>query len=403
MRAYVRTLVRDMRKLCQLCHLCWATCSLLRRSPFGLVRAAVWSRHHRRSAAPSMADATIANAPAETSVTGGHDDDPVDVPCRNDVRPSGFAPIAAAPSAKRKMKRIMESQERGNAATRQRGSGAHGRLDGEGALDEYESEQETAAEAHISASNHSTAALQHLSGQAEKIAQNDQDVPRRVRRPRCTKTSATTSRRHDSDKVRIHELKDKFKVKRADKLLKMKSQAEPPRPSLSAEAQGDENFHLEVHGGNGATVSSETVLASCSTYWQRYYQRNRETILARHRVYDRTAKGQAARFRKWAKSKMKRILELQERGNGATLDQLGEVFMQRCRIAATRDALARLLAARGVSVGTSASASGSSEASSGSGGGVPSPAAAAAAEGLDAPVAGRRPRGCGWGIHRARR
>ena len=68
-------------------------------------------------------------------------------------------------------------------------------------------------------------------------------------------------------------------------------------------------------------------------------------------------------------------------GNKATLDQLGQVFMQRCRNAASRDALARLLAASEDSVGTSASASGSSEAPSGSGGGVPSSAAAARREG----------------------
>ena len=79
---------------------------------------------------------------------------------------------------------------------------------------------------------------------------------------------------------------------------------------------------------------------------------------------------------------MKRILvALKKRGNGATLDQLGEVFMQRCTSSASRDALARLLAASDGSVGTSASASGSSEASSGSGGGVPSPAAAARRKG----------------------
>ena len=70
---------------------------------------------------------------------------------------------------------------------------------------------------------------------------------------------------------------------------------------------------------------------------------------------------------------MARILvALMEPGNSATLDELGEVFMQRCKCSASREALARLLAARGGIVGTSASASGSSEAPSGSGGGVPS-------------------------------
>ena len=81
-----------------------------------------------------------------------------------------------------------------------------------------------------------------------------------------------------------------------------------------------------------------------------------------------------------AKQTMKRILvALKEPGNDATLDQLGEVYMQRCRSSASREALARLLRqelgigiARGGIVGTSASASGSSEAPSGSGGGVPS-------------------------------
>ena len=81
-----------------------------------------------------------------------------------------------------------------------------------------------------------------------------------------------------------------------------------------------------------------------------------------------------------AKQTMRRILvALKERGNDATLDQLGEVYMQRCRSSASREALARLLRqelgigiARGGIVGTSASASGSSEAPSGSGGGVPS-------------------------------
>ena len=81
-----------------------------------------------------------------------------------------------------------------------------------------------------------------------------------------------------------------------------------------------------------------------------------------------------------AKDKMRRILvALKERGNDATLDQLGEVCMQRCKSSAVREALARLLRqelgigiARGGIVGTSASASGSSEAPSGSGGGPPS-------------------------------
>ena len=81
-------------------------------------------------------------------------------------------------------------------------------------------------------------------------------------------------------------------------------------------------------------------------------------------------------MRRNAKCTMRRMLvALKERGNDATLDQLGEVYMQRCRSSASREALARELGigiARGGIVGTSASASGSSEAPSGSGGGVPS-------------------------------
>ena len=78
---------------------------------------------------------------------------------------------------------------------------------------------------------------------------------------------------------------------------------------------------------------------------------------------------------------MKRIMELHECGNAGTLDEIGEKFINRCKSSACREALARLLAARDGSVGTSASASRSSEASSGSGGGVPSPAAAARRKG----------------------
>ena len=118
-----------------------------------------------------------------------------------------------------------------------------------------------------------------------------------------------------------------------------------------------------------------------------YYQRNRERILAKKAAaytheapYRRTARIHRSRENR-ADAKMLRILKLQERDNTATLDEIGQKFINTCRNAATRDALARLLAASDGSVGTSASASGSSEASSGSGGGVPSPAAAARRKG----------------------
>ena len=112
----------------------------------------------------------------------------------------------------------------------------------------------------------------------------------------------------------------------------------------------------------------------------RYYQSHRDRILAA-KLAPRREKMVDLR----AENKMQRILtalaENNMIGNKAALDQLGQVFMQRCRNAASRDALARLLAASEDSVGTSASASGSSEAPSGSGGGVPSSAAAARREG----------------------
>ena len=192
-------------------------------------------------------------------------------------------------------------------------------------------------------------------------------------------------RRRYSDRAKIQELRHELEVKRAEKPLKMKSRAEPPRPSLSAKKP--------VLEETDADILEDTEEAAAILFWREqkrqerrwYYQRNSERIRARHAAYRKTAKARGVRSRNnatyQAKDKMKRILELQERGNGATLDQLGEVFMQRCRSSASRDALARLLAASDGSVGTSASASGSSEASSGSGGGVPSPAAAARRKG----------------------
>ena len=229
--------------------------------------------------------------------------------------------------------------------------------------------------------------VQHLLCQAEKdwqtikMYQRECDQLETIRKMTQYKLEAAW-RRHHSDKDKIQELQGKLEV--TGKLLKMKSQAEPPRPSLSAEAQGDKNFHLEVHDGKRATLHSE----ADKDRWRQYYQRHQKRILARRAEYyqrhkERILAEKAANCIKLAANrKMSRILKaLQERGNGATLDQLGEVFMQRCKSSASRDALARLLAASDGSVGTSASASGSSEASSGSGGGVPSPAAAARRKG----------------------
>jgi len=205
--------------------------------------------------------------------------------------------------------------------------------------------------------------VQHLLCQAEKDWQTIKMLETRLE---------AAWRRHHSDEDKIQELQGKLEEFH-EQLLRMKCQAEPPRPTLSAEAQGDKNFHLEVRDGKGATVCSETVLASRSTHDRRYYQRNRDKILAKrkaarasgHYYYYQRHRERILKARKLpekkAKAKMKRILKaLQERGNAASLDQLGEVFMQRCKSSASREALARLLAASDGSVGTTSSASGSS-------------------------------------------
>ena len=147
----------------------------------------------------------------------------------------------------------------------------------------------------------------------------------------------------------------------------------------TGKAKGTEkNFHLEVRDGERATVHSEAE----KDRWRQYYQRHKERILSRHRAYYQLHKERIlARKRAYYQRRrlidqmMQRIRELHESAAKASLAQ------QRCKSSASRDALARLLAASDGSVGTSASASGSSEASSGSGGGVPSPAAAARRKG----------------------
>ena len=251
-----------------------------------------------------MADSTIANSLAETSVTGGNDDDPVDVLWRN---------------------------------------------------------------------------VQHLLCQAEKDWQTIQMYQRECDKleDKCINMETIRKmtqhklevawRRHYSDRAKIQELRHELEVKRAEKPLKMKSRAEPPRPSFSAKKP--------VLEETDADILEDTEEAAA------ILKRRQQKRLSQRR-YRKTGKGQASTSREAARRKMKRILvALKKRGNGATLDQLGQVFMQRCKSSASRDALARLLAASDGSVGTSASASGSSEASSGSGGGVPSPAAAARRKG----------------------
>ena len=205
------------------------------------------------------------------------------------------------------------------------------------------------------------------------------------------KLEAALRDRH-SDRGNIQGLHDRLEV--MEKLLKIKPEADPPRPSRSAEARGDNNFHLEVRDGKGVDTEADQEVAKIIAHLQRRAQWRRTKIMDCLCSYSyKSVADQALIYKvlreRWRRKdlrssafkKMKRIRELQERGNGATLDQLGEVFMQRCKSSASRDALARLLAASDGSVGTSASASGSSEASSGSGGGVPSPAAAARRKG----------------------
>ena len=156
-----------------------------------------------------------------------------------------------------------------------------------------------------------------------------------------------------------------------------------PRPSLSAKEPVIKDDKSAVILEDTET-DQEAAKRKLREQWRRnsrrYYQSHRDRILAA-KLAPRREKMVDLR----AENKMQRILtalaENRMIGNKATLDQLGQVFMQRCRNAASRDALARLLAASEDSVGTSASASGSSEAPSGSGGGVPSSAAAARREG----------------------
>ena len=140
----------------------------------------------------------------------------------------------------------------------------------------------------------------------------------------------------------------------------------------------------EEHDGKGATVDRRRAPDDPEQSWKESSTLERVVDHYIHipnlgrLCYQRLSYQQKAVLN--AKCAMRRILvALKERGNDATLDQLGEVYMQRCRSSASREALARLLRqelgigiARGGIVGTSASASGSSEAPSGSGGGVPS-------------------------------
>ena len=266
-----------------------------------------------------MADSTIANSLAETSVTGGNDDDPVDVLWRNVQH----------------------------------------------LLCQAEKDWQT---------------IQMYQGECDKL--EDKCINMETIRKMTQHKLEVAWRRHYSDRAKIQELRRELEVQRAEKPLKMKSRAEPPRPSLSAKKPVLEETDADILEDTEEAAAILKRRQQKRQAWRRHYQRNRERRLSESAAYRKTVKGQAVAVKSHALQKMKRILvALKKRGNGATLDQLGEVFMQRCKSSASRDALARLLAASDGSVGTSASASGSSEASSGSGGGVPSPAAAARRKG----------------------
>ena len=118
-----------------------------------------------------MADSTIASAPAETSVTGSNDDDPVDVLWRNVQH----------------------------------------------LLCQAEKDWQT---------------IQMYQGECDKL--EDKCINMETIRKMTQHKLEVAWRRHYSDRAKIQELRHELEVKRAEQPLKMKSRAEPPRPSLSA-------------------------------------------------------------------------------------------------------------------------------------------------------------------------
>ena len=153
-----------------------------------------------------MADSTIANSLAETSVTAGNDDDPDDV-LRGNLQHL-----------------LCQAEENGQT------------------IKMYQDECDKLDDKCI--------AMETI---CDKLA--DKCIASRRRHKRKVDELEDARRRHHSDKEKIQELQDRLDVKRAEKLRKMKSQAEPPRPSLSAKKpviKGDQeakNFHLEVRDG----------------------------------------------------------------------------------------------------------------------------------------------------------
>ena len=220
-----------------------------------------------------MADSTIANSLAETSVTGGNDDDPVDVLWRNVQH----------------------------------------------LLCQAEKDWQT---------------IQMCQGECDKL--EDKCINMETIRKMTQHKLEVAWRRHYSDRAKIQELRHELEVKRAEQPLKMKSRAEPPRPSLSAKKPVLEETDADI------LEDTEEAAAILKRRQQsvRGCRHPRGHRGGYHAAYNKTGKGQARNRRSNAVKKMKRILvALKKRGNGATLDQLGEVFMQRCQNAASRDAL----------------------------------------------------------------
>ena len=176
-----------------------------------------------------MADSTIANSLAETSVTGGNDDDPVDVLWRNVQH----------------------------------------------LLCQAEKDWQT---------------IQMYQGECDKL--EDKCINMETIRKMQHKLEVAW-RRHYSDRAKIQELRHELEVKRAEQPLKMKSRAEPPRPSLSAKKPVLEETDADILEDTEEAAAILKRRQQKRQAWRRHYQRNRERILSRHAAYKKTGKGQA--------------------------------------------------------------------------------------------------------------
>ena len=249
-----------------------------------------------------MADSIIANSLADTSVTAGNDDDPDDVLRRN------------------LQHLLCQAEESGQT------------------IKMYQDECDELDDKCI--------AMETI---RDKLA--DKCIASRRRHKRKVDELEDAWRRHHSDKEKIQELKNRLRREAKNRLRR-------EQYAMSKEYyERSREYYQRNRERILAKQACRRLREEKKEYYQRkhkeYYQRNREQY--HHRSRENRAD-----------AKMLRILKLQERDNTATLDEIGQKFINTCRNAATRDALARLLAASDGSVGTSASASGSSEALSAS-------------------------------------